>query len=230
MSNSIFYAPSNAPITGSSAATGAIIAASAIAGASRFRSGVLRLSGTWVGAVIVQASQDGTNYVTIPVRSVSASPGIPVGAMNANGFYAFNYVGQYLKVTWTRTSGTCVAGLELAPLPVEYPVGTAGVYYNGALSSTKAVVKAGAGAISSIHIHNPSNAAAYLQVFDALTADVTVGTTVPTFTIGTATLVHNNVVFPAPLEFAIGCVVAFCTTTTGSTGPSTAGVVSMGVR
>lgn len=230
MSNSIFYVPSNAPITGSSAATGAIIAASAIAGPARFRSGVLRLSGTWVGAVLVQASQDGTNYVTVPVRLAGPAPGIPVGAMNANGFYTFNYAAQYLKVTWTRTSGTCVAGLELSPLPFEVPVGTAAVYYNGALNATKAVVKAGAGAISSIHIHNPSNAAAYLQVFDALTADVTVGTTVPTFTIGTATLVHNNFTLSAPLEFTIGCVVASCTTVTGNTNPSTANVVTIGYR
>ena len=230
MSNSIFYAPSNAPITGSSAATGAIIAASAIAGASRFRSGVLRLSGTWAGIVLVEASQDGTNYRTVAVRNVGATTGAPVGAAIANGFYAFNYTAQYLKVTWTRTSGTCVAGIELAPLPVEFPVGTSIVYYNGALSATKAVPKAGPAVISAIHIYNPSDAVGYLQVFDALTANVTVGSTAPTFTFAVATVAAGTITFPAPLELATGCVVAFTTTATGSSAPSTAGVVTMAIR
>lgn len=83
-------------------------------------------------------------------------------------------------------------------------------------------------------VHNLSNAIAYLQLFDAASAaDVTLGTTAPTLTLGQ----HQNnsgypgyrdFIFSNPLNFKYGVVYAMTTTATGSSNPSAASIVNFG--
>ena len=52
-------------------------------------------------------------------------------------------------------------------------------FYNGSVNATKVVVTAAPTLIQSISVLNATSAEAYLQIFDSLTAGVTVGSTAP---------------------------------------------------
>lgn len=99
-------------------------------------------------------------------------------------------------------------------------------YNNTALSSTKQTVKASTGNLYGYHIFNPGTATVYIQVFNKLAANVTVGTTVPDWVYAipaTATSPAGlDGMFAIPITFSIGMVIAATTTSTGSTAPGTA--------
>lgn len=100
-------------------------------------------------------------------------------------------------------------------------------YANGAVTSTKAtlVTNTTTGPINMAYynIGNPNSTLAYLQFFDALAANVTVGTTPPLMTV--AVPAFGGVVDTWPMEsvqFKTGIVIAATTTPTGSTNPTSA--------
>ena len=89
-------------------------------------------------------------------------------------------------------------------------------------SNAKVVAAIGRPYVDRIIVTNVDAAVRYLQTFDALTADVTVGTTAPTMPYAipaTATLV-----IPIHKVFATGLVYAVTTTSTGNTGATEAWV------
>lgn len=103
--------------------------------------------------------------------------------------------------------------------------GGAQPYFNDAVAGTKAEVTQGLNAkLFSLHVRNTTAAIAYLQVFFALAAAVTVGTTVPDFVISLPTNAASD--FVKDLEFAnglgklgtSGITLAGTTTSTGATG------------
>lgn len=92
--------------------------------------------------------------------------------------------------------------------------------FSASVTATKATVFTGTGRISGFVILNNAAAITYIQVFDALAANVTVGTTAPTYVIplpasGAVTMPTADIPRNA-LTFTLGCVIASCTTRTGS--------------
>lgn len=101
------------------------------------------------------------------------------------------------------------------------------LYSNLALAETKAVVRAGGCLMFNIVIFNPdTSASSYVQFFDALTADVTVGSTTPTFVIPAGPKGGGILTLNCPRAFRTGVVVACTATATGAGAPGTAAVVS----
>lgn len=99
------------------------------------------------------------------------------------------------------------------------------VYSNDALSTTKTTVFIGKGSLLGYHIFNTTAAELYVQFWDALEADVTVGSApVHTFVLGipaeTAAGLGAGAVgtLAKPLEFTKGCVVSSTTTAAGASG------------
>jgi hypothetical protein len=105
--------------------------------------------------------------------------------------------------------------------------GGAGVYYNAALLATKAVVKASPATLYGWQIHNTTAAVMYVQIFNKLTAAVTVGTTVPDMAFGLAASGVLNSTLPIGIDLSIGLVVAATTTAGGLTAPATGAVVTL---
>lgn len=91
-------------------------------------------------------------------------------------------------------------------------------YYNDAVAATKQVVKAAAAHVHSIHLINTTGSTAFLQVFNKLTADVTVGSTTPDFAIRLPANGVFTLPLPVPLAFSTGIVIAGTTTAGGSSG------------
>ena len=83
------------------------------------------------------------------------------------------------------------------------------------------------GYLDYFEVHNPNIVQVFLQVFDALIANVTLGTTPPTLSFlvppgdGNANGGRSEI-FPNPPNFRNGIVYAVTTTSTGSTAPTTA--------
>ena len=100
-------------------------------------------------------------------------------------------------------------------------------YSNTALAGTKAVVKASAATLSGLSIGNPNGSIGYVQVFNKLTAGVTVGTTAPDLVFTLPASGTLNLSFPTGIEFDTGIVVAATTTVSGATGVSTGLVVAL---
>jgi hypothetical protein len=91
-------------------------------------------------------------------------------------------------------------------------------FFDDAVAGTKATVKAAPGKLHLLKLRNSTAAVAYLQVFDALAASVTVGTTVPTYCIPLGANESVAIPFDFPIDFRVGMVIAGCTTPTGNTG------------
>ena len=90
--------------------------------------------------------------------------------------------------------------------------------YNASVNATAAEVTNNPNVlIYGIALFNTTGAAAYLQIFDADADDVTVGTTVPTASIGNAIGAAFSVEFSKPIRFTTGLTIASTTTRSGAT-------------
>ncbi len=126
-----------------------------------------------------------------------------------------------LKVTIVDLNGTAAAD----PGGASATVTGSTPYANAALKATKAVVKAGATSIYGWHIFNLDNTVTYLQMFNKLTAGVTVGSTTPDVVLVVpASGWLDDPGFTPPLGFGTGFVIA-ATTTYGGSSAQTNGLV-----
>lgn len=90
-----------------------------------------------------------------------------------------------------------------------------------ALSNTDVEVKGSAGFLHGYHFYNPNSTVAFVQIYNALAANVTVGTTTPDLTFAVVPLGGVDMVFPVPIGFSTAITIAATTTITGGTAPST---------
>ena len=97
-------------------------------------------------------------------------------------------------------------------------VGAAIPYFNAAVTTTNETVQIGESLLFGYNIHNTTAADGFIQLFDALIADVTVGTTVPTYVIPVGANGVPSEDFVIPILFKIGIVIASTTAVTGATG------------
>lgn len=96
------------------------------------------------------------------------------------------------------------------------------VYHNAALKATAVQITAGdaAAVLYGFTGDNLDAAAAFLQFYDALAADVTVGTTPAKLTVKIPTSSIRDVLFRKPVKFTTAITVACTTTATGNTDPT----------
>ena len=117
----------------------------------------------------------------------------------------------------------CFISLALA----SSALAAANPYSNAAATNTAVTVKvapASPGFLSLLHynVSNTNASAVYVQFFDALVANVTPGTTTPTFFLAVPASGVLDGEFPVPPAFAVGIVICVTTTPTGGTAPGTA--------
>ncbi len=102
------------------------------------------------------------------------------------------------------------------------------LYTNTGLDANKAVVIAAPCLVFNIFAFNPdATNIGYIQFFDALTANVTVGSTTPTFVIPMGLKTGSTIALNCPRAFRTGVVIACTLTPTGSGAPGTAAVISL---
>ena len=185
---------------------------------------VVNEDGTAVGSssssalqVTTSADTDGTDIE--PVGRGSTSVALPSEPVDSTGA-TFGTDANPTYVVNKRASDASTDNMALGAA-VDAPAAT--IYTNLGLDNVKAVVKASAGRFLYWHFDNTMNAAkTYIQVFNLLTADVTVGTTTPTFTLCVPASSVLTEPLPVGPDMSIGIVIAATTTATGSTAPATA--------
>ena len=89
-------------------------------------------------------------------------------------------------------------------------------YYNASVSNTNLTVNASPTLIQSISVLNATSAEAYLQLFDLATGGVTVGTTAPSMVFGVGAEGNPHFLFPKPIYFKTGLVIASATARAGA--------------
>lgn len=101
------------------------------------------------------------------------------------------------------------------------------LYYNAALSNTAVQIKSGAGRPVDWNVYNPNTTAVWLLIYNALSANVTVGTTTPT----KAIFIPANTVWDranvVPGNYGTGITIAASTSNTASVAPTTGLVVNL---
>ena len=107
--------------------------------------------------------------------------------------------------------------------------------YRSALAATVVQIKGGAATFGGyINLFNPNTATTYIQVFNKLSANVTLGTTAPDFVItlpgiatASATGSDRNLEMTHGVALSTGYSVAATTTATGLTAPASAAVATL---
>lgn len=85
-------------------------------------------------------------------------------------------------------------------------------------------MKASAGMLTKIHIFNPNASIEYVQLFDAATGDVTVGTTAPDFILGVPASGYST--YELNLNFSTAITYACTDEPTGASDPGTGLIIS----
>lgn len=165
-----------------------------------FNTLTLQLSGTWVGTVVWEISNNGTDWVG--AYAITAATGAVTLNTTANGVFILPVSTKFVRVRCSAyTSGTIVGTANLSTVsPYVNQTGMAVAVTNVALTgsasyghssfahimsaaSTNATsVKGSAGSVGSITVGNNGATVAYLKLYNKATAP-TVGTDTPVSTI-----------------------------------------------
>lgn len=163
----------------------------------------VQLSGTWAGTIVVEQSNDGTNYVASPM--LSQATGTVSLSTTTIGVFVVSVNTKYVRVRVSAyTSGTVVASVNLSATVVSpisasqtvafatnptvnvgpaTSVGSASHHNLVSAASTNATaVKASAGVINNLYFGNNAATHAYVKIYDKASAPV-VGTDTPIMTI-----------------------------------------------
>lgn len=100
-------------------------------------------------------------------------------------------------------------------------------YFNASVTETKVSVVAGSVLLFNLLGYNSGAAASYVQFFDALAADVTVGTTVAKFSIPLPIAGGYSDTYSLPERFRTGIVIAVTATATGAGAPSAGALIKL---
>lgn len=157
------------------------------------------------GTFAVQAAQSGTwtvqpgNTANTTAWKVDASS-VAVPITDNSGSLTVDNAGTFAVQVKPTTSG----GLSMA---------------SGTIGATKTAIKASAGQLYGYYIYNANASVVYVQVFNAASASVTLGTTAPDLSLGIPATSAANVEFTNGIAFGTAITIAITTTRSGSTGP-----------
>jgi hypothetical protein len=101
-------------------------------------------------------------------------------------------------------------------------------YRNPALLATPVQVKSGGSRIHQYHFGNPNSATVFVHIYNALSANVVVGTTVPLATYMVAANAALDGYWPNSLTYSVGITLAATTTAAGSTAPAVGVLAGIG--
>lgn len=131
-------------------------------------------------------------------------------------------------------SAASISSIVKATTALNYTSSSVTVYQNAgtsggwtpssqtALTNTVVAIKTSAGQIGGLDVYNPNASAVYLQFFNLTTANVTLGTTTPTFVKGLPGTAAANINWGAGIAFNTAISWAATTTPTGNTAPGSA--------
>lgn len=218
--------------------------------AQNFQSISIQVSGTWVGQVVFEVTNDpAQGWIT---KALTRADGVPAsGLTNLNTIAYGDIGGRYIRARMQAyTSGTATVtavydALSLTP-PAPGSVSVTGAVnssivlptaggvaispFQNAAVIAPTLVKGAAGRILQYRIFNPNTVPAYLNVYNVATAaGVTVGTTpvLEWYPIPAGAVLDGDHDFS--FNYSTGIVIAATTTPGGATASATGLVVTLGL-
>lgn len=202
------------------------------------------ISGTWVGQLQVEGSADGGNtYSPYPAQLLGLDTVLSL--ITGNCTIKGNAAGlTNIRIRASQwTSGTAnilfqvFANEDFNNVNVANPVSITGAvsvtpqscvpYTNPAgITNTPVQLKAGAGTVSAFDFVNKSNADAYIQFFDALAVNVTLGSTPNLFSVWVPQSGGFDRDLTKPYQFNTGITIAATTAPNNGAAPSSNIIVS----
>ena len=198
---------------------------------ARYGTASLQITGTWVGTITFQYSQDEgatwNNYGVYPLVGGSIfATSVTSTTANGNWVVPVQGITTFRAVMSTFTSGTAAVAMEVLLQPAAVaPIGGMATtsYQNSSVAGTVQQVKATQAQLQCLSLLNTTAAVAYLQIFYLPSASVTLGTTVPNYFVGMAASQGTSFCFPAPVGGSgSGLSLAGTTTAGGLTGAAIA--------
>lgn len=197
--------------------------------------------GTWFAIQVVRSN---ANTIELTTGTLTLNAGVGLGYSYESSVNAYNWfrirVGTNVTTgaadTWTIIRGSYAT----EPIPAmqshsvtltsttiggSATVGGQTLFRDVALSNTDVTVKASAGRVYSWYFKNPhATDTAWVHFYNALIANVTVGSTVPVWSVEVPAGGTNEFEFTVPMTFATGITIAATTSPvhTVSTAPTTA--------
>lgn len=173
---------------------------------------------------------DGT-VTAIPsgVQAVSGTvTTTPSGTQTVSGTVAATQSG-----TWTFTpsgtqtvSGTVTANVSAPVLSASSTAMTS--FRNAAVTNTAVQVRSGGGRVHQYHFGNPNSSVIFVHLYNALPANVTVGTTTPVASYMVAANSALDGFWPNSFNYGTGISVAVTTTAAGATAPTSPALIVLG--
>lgn len=194
---------------------------------------------SWVG---VQAVRTNANTIETTSGVIAAAPAY-AWEVSVNGLTNV----RVRATAWT--SGSANVTISRAPYATEpipaiqtHAVTQSGVWHLSAstsatgtsifrdiaLSNADVTVKSSAARLYNYYLYNPNTSDVWVHFYNALIANVTVGTTTPTWSVFVPAGGTAEREFTIPISFGTGIAAAATTTLTGGTAPASAVVAEVG--
>jgi len=179
-------------------------------------------SGTTNVAGTVTTVPSGTQTVQGTVTTNPSGTQTVAGTVAAtqSGTWTFTPSGTQ-TVTGTVTSNSSVPVLSAASTAMTS-------FRNAAVTNAAVQVRSGGGRVHQYHFGNPNSTVIFVHLYNALPANVTVGTTVPVSSYMVAANSALDGFWPNSFNYGTGISVAVTTTAAGATAPTNPALVVLG--
>jgi hypothetical protein len=191
---------------------------------SAYRSINFQITGTWVGTIAFQVSNDNTNWNSLGLSTTSGATTTGTTATVNNSYFGTLGGFNYVRARFTAyTSGTAsVVGYLLrepvsiainantSTFPIVGSSSTSGVTLytlNSAATTNAASIKASGANVFGLSVMNASAATKYVRLFNLTTAP-TVGTSVPIMVVAVPATSSKEIEYVPALRFGTGLAVA----------------------
>jgi hypothetical protein len=193
---------------------------------SQYRSINLQVTGTWVGTITFQVSNDNTNWNSLALFSAASTTNMTATPTTNGAFFGSLGGFIYVRIRFTGyTSGTAsVVGYllrEPVSAAINAPTGltvtniqaattsslTTLYTVNSAASTNGANIKSSAGNLYGISVMNASASTKYVRLFNLSTAP-TVGTSVPIMVVAVPATSSKEIEYVPAVRFGTGLAVA----------------------
>lgn len=234
---------------GGALANGSVIAATHDIGDSTYMAITVNTGGAWNAVIKVQQSDDQSLFTDSLIYNAASLDTPPTTSITANGRYLVKKTGRYMKAFYNTYTSGAAATLTIEyfttpftdfqiytvanPMPTIQSASTTGAALTPMtinLGGTATTIVAAKCRWHQYNVYNPNNSIIYIQAFNKLAANITLGTTVP------------DLIFPIPAngywdgywnvshDWSTGLVLAATTTPTGSIAPSSTLLTNLGVK
>lgn len=192
------------------------------------------VGGTWNASINIQQSDDESTFTDSQIYNATSPNSAPLTRITANGRYLVKKTGRYLKAFYDTFSVGAPVTLTVQYFTTPWPnfelvLPALTPYLNQNLLATPVTVRSSRCRWKKYYAYNPNPTPIYLQCFNKLIANVTVGTTTPDEIYQIPAYGYWDGYWRQSSDWSIGLVIA-ATADLSNTAPNSGVLVNLGVE